>query len=90
MSGDSTKDCSAIAGILPPLYLMFKFYIKKIYIYISNNNKFENMLKQKYILFVYLIISKIHLRTQYALMFTFFSKLLFKTKQNTLTNTHTH
>ena len=69
MSGDSTKDCSAIAGILPPL---FKFYIKYIYIYISNNNKFENMLKQKYILFVYLIISKIHLQTQYALMFTFF------------------
>ena len=30
MSGDSTKDCSAIAGILPPLYLMFKY----IYIYI--------------------------------------------------------
>ena len=29
------------------------------------------MLKQKYILFVYLIISKIHLQTQYALMFTF-------------------
>ena len=47
------------------------------------------MLKQKYILFVYLIISKIHLQTQYALMFTFFSKLLFKIKQNTLTNTHT-
>ena len=76
MSGDSTKDYSAIAGILPPLYLMFKFYI----IYISNNNTFENMLKQKYILFVYLIISKIHLQTQYALMFTFFCKLLFKTK----------
>ena len=48
------------------------------------------MLKKKYILFVYPIISKIHLQTQYALMFTFFSKLLFKTKQNTLTNTHTH
>ena len=48
------------------------------------------MLKQKYILFVYLIISKIHLQTQYARMFTFLSKLLFKTKQNTLTNTHTH
>ena len=27
------------------------------------------MLKQKYILFVYLILSKIHLQTQYALMF---------------------
>ena len=38
------------------------------------------MLKQKYILFVYLIISKIHLQTQYALMFTFLSKLLCKTK----------
>ena len=34
MSGDSTKDGSVIAGILPPLYLMFKFYIK-IYIYIK-------------------------------------------------------
>ena len=33
MSGDSTKDCSAIAGILPPLYLMFELYIYKIYIY---------------------------------------------------------
>ena len=86
MSGDSTKDCSAIAGILPPLYLMFKFNI--IYIYISNNNKFENMLKQKYILFVYLIISKIHLQTQYALMFTFLAN--YYLKQNTLTNTHTH
>ena len=32
------------------------------------------MLKQKYILFVYLIISKIHLQTQYALMFTLLSK----------------
>ena len=40
------------------------------------------MLKQKYILFVYLIISKIHLQTQYALMFTFLSKLLCKTKTN--------
>ena len=27
MSGDSTKDCSAIVGVLPPLYLIFK-YIK--------------------------------------------------------------
>ena len=82
MSGDRTKDCSAIAGILPPLYLMFKFYIYKIYQIIINNNKFENMLKQKYSLFVYLIISKIHLQTQYALMFTFLSKLLCKTKTN--------
>ena len=40
------------------------------------------MLKQKYILFVYLIISKIHLQTQYAIMFTFLSKLLCKTKTN--------
>ena len=77
---DNTLSCTstAIAGILPPLYLMFKLYI---YIYISNNNKFENMLKQKFILFVYLIISQIHLQTQYALMFTFLSKLLLKTKQ---------
>ena len=79
MSGDSTKDCSAIAGILPPLYLMFKLYIYiNIYIYISNNNKFENMLKQKYILFVYLIISKIQLQTQYALMFTFLENYYLK------------
>ena len=48
------------------------------------------MLKQKYILFVYLIISKIHLQTQYALMFTFFSKLLFKTNKTKHTNKHTH
>ena len=40
------------------------------------------MLKQKYILFVYLIISKIHLQTQYALTFSFLSKLLCKTKTN--------
>ena len=46
------------------------------------------MLKQKYILFVYLIISKIHLQTQYALMFTFLAN--YYLKQNTLTNTHTH
>ena len=82
MSGDSAKDCSAIAGILPPLYLMFKFYKIYIYIYIyiyqTNNNKFENMLKQKYILFVYLIISKIHLQTQYALMFTFLANYYLK------------
>ena len=25
MSGDSAKDCSAIAGVLPPLYLIFKY-----------------------------------------------------------------
>ena len=62
MSGDSTKDCSTIAGVLPSLYFIFK------YIFLSNNNKFENMLK--YILFVYLIIYKIHLQTQYVLMFT--------------------
>ena len=74
MSGDSTKDCSAIAGILPPLCVNF-IYIK---IYISNHKKFENMLKQKYILFVYLIISKIHLHTQYALMFTFLANYYLK------------
>ena len=48
---------------------------------------------------MYLIISKIHLQTQYALMLIFKAnyyvkqkqtKILFKTKQNTLTNTHTH
>ena len=42
------------------------------------------MLKQKYILFVYLIISKIHLQTQYALMFTFLANYYLKQ------NTHTH
>ena len=50
------------------------------------------MLKQKYILFVYLIISNIHLQTQYALMFTFLSKLLCKTKtnKNTILNKTKH
>ena len=36
MSGDRIKDCSAIAGILPPLYLMFKLYIYIIYQIIIN------------------------------------------------------
>ena len=66
--------------------------IKILYIY--NNNKFENMLKQKYILFVYFIISSEYQKFIYKhnmhLCLLFFSKLLFKTKQNTLTNTHTH
>ena len=52
MSGDSTKDLSAIAGVLPPLYLIFKYFVSNI------NNKFGNMLQ--YILLVYLIISKLH------------------------------
>ena len=38
------------------------------------------MLKQKYILFVHLIISKIHLQTQYALMFTFLANYYLKNK----------
>ena len=47
------------------------------------------MLKQKYILFVYLIISKIHLQTQYALMFTFLANYYLKQK-NTHKQTHIH
>ena len=30
MSGDSTKDCSAIAGVLPPLYLFLNLINKLI------------------------------------------------------------
>ena len=71
MSGDSTKDCSTIAGILPPLYLIFKYVLS------NNNNKFENMLKLKYILFVYLLIYKNHLQTQCTYVY-FYSKLLLK------------
>ena len=44
------------------------------------------MLKQNYILFVYLIISKIHLQTQYALMFTFLKQITILNK----THIHTH
>ena len=84
MSGDCTKDCNAIAGVLPPLYLLFK------YILTNNNNKFENMLKLKYILFVYLIISTIHLQTQYVFMFTFITNYYLKITTQSLTNTHTH
>ena len=36
------------------------------------------MLKQKYILFVYLIISKIHLQTQNPLKFTFLANYYLK------------
>ena len=36
------------------------------------------MLKLKYILFVYLIISKIHLQVQYVLIFTFIAKYYLK------------
>ena len=48
------------------------------------------MLKQKYILFVYLIISKIHLQTQYALMFTFFIANYYLKQNKTHEQTHTH
>ena len=50
------------------------------------------MLKQKYILFVYLlIISKIHLQTQYALMFTFFlANYYLKQNKTKHTNKHTY
>ena len=39
------------------------------------------MLKQKYILVVYIIISNIHLQTQYALMCTFLKQIT-SLKQN--------
>ena len=48
------------------------------------------MLKQKYILFVYLIISKIHLQTQYALMFTFLANYYLKQNKTKHTNKHTY
>ena len=35
MSGDSTKDCSAISCVLPPLYFIFKYYV------VSNSKKFQ-------------------------------------------------
>ena len=78
MSGDNTKDCSAIAGVLP-LYLIFKYLLSNI------NNEFENMLKLEYILFVYLIISKIHLQTQCVRMFTFIANYYLITRKNTHT-----
>ena len=49
MSEVSTKDCSAIAGVLPPLFF-YLFFIQILQIIIK---KIENMLKLKYILFVY-------------------------------------
>ena len=48
------------------------------------------MLKLKYILFVYLIISKVHLQTQYVLMFTFIANYYLKITIKALSNTHTH
>ena len=48
------------------------------------------MLKLKYILFVYLIISKIHLQTQSVLMFSFIENYYLKITTKILTNTHTH
>ena len=83
MSGEGTKDYSAIAGVLPPLYLIFKYLLSN-----NNNNTFENMLKLTYILFVYLILSKIHLQTQYVLMFI--AKYYLRITRKILTNTHIH
>ena len=48
------------------------------------------MLKLKYILFVYLILSKIHLQTQYVVIFTFIANYYLKITRKPLTNPHTH
>ena len=83
MSGDNTKGCSAIAGVRLPLYLIFKYFLS------NNNNKFENMLKLKYIVCVYLRITKIHLQTQYVHMFTFIANYYLKIRRKN-TNNHTY
>ena len=87
MSGDITKDCIAIAGVLSPLYLIFTLSIRCHYFLSNNNNKLENMLELKCNLFVYFILSKINLQTQDVLMLTCIANYYLK---NTLANTYTH
>ena len=62
LSGNSTNDCSAIAGVLPPPYLIVKSVLSK---------EIREYVNGYYYLYVYLIVSKLHLQTHHVLMFTF-------------------
>ena len=83
MSGDSTKDYSAIAGVLPPLYLIVIFlpntikknreYVKVIVHFVCVPHIIKNSFTITICTYVY-----------------FYTKLLLKITTKTLTNTHTH